>query len=132
VRYNIFIQDIGEDDIVTGFLPVSSPDPKIVLHSTSTYSVGVGDPALYAFRFQDGHIETDTRKKLSPVLEASIGDLFEYPITRLEVLQFIGKDNAIPWAIEGSFEYLNKASPRIARKWREQVMAEIISRRRDE
>jgi len=116
-KENLWAQEIDHNGIITGFTSCYLPESANVIFESEVKRRRVGEHALYAFYFDDKTIIADTKNRLQQVLEKWI-DEFSDPFIKLEVLIFIGKEEAFPETINDIIKKLNSISPQYAKEWK--------------
>lgn len=111
---SFWIQDIRVDGHISNFIRSTASSDMLLNHSLLSFRVG--DCALFAFRLKGDIIYGDIAyitEKLKVILKTIIG----MPFLRMEVCDFLNREEDYSEAIENARKVLSNISPKIADTW---------------
>jgi hypothetical protein len=116
----LWLQVIGEDDVVTDFNPVELPKSaqELVIWSEKHRLVEQGGGALYAFAWTKDDVSAGTKGELIRELSGEFRRLSKYPYIGLEVARFIGSLELMNDQIDVIAKRLSKSDTSLALEWR--------------
>ncbi|MBF0167827.1 MAG: hypothetical protein HQL45_09365, partial [Alphaproteobacteria bacterium] len=109
------IQSIGPVGEIAEFIPLGDDLPVKELPLAVARRASEGDAALFAFSFPQGEPIIGDTDDLRSLLSKAVGQLNQYPITKVNVLEFIGDWGQLPNAIKDASDFLGGHEG--AQKW---------------
>lgn len=114
----LYTQVISSDDHIRSFEVVDIGDVAITRHSQNAVRTP-GEPALWAFQFQDGTCSIESRSSLrSTIIEQ---EHYFAPLLRVQVAAFFETDD-LAARLGDAHAYLTQTAPRSAGLWRDLVI----------
>src|SRR4051794_29310579 len=90
---NLLSQQIGPDDRISGFEQIQLSRAQIITPKNKmNVDVGVGDAALWSFRFGGDDFEIGTRDLVRSALRRRLAELRPRPFTYLQAARFCDSD----------------------------------------
>ena len=123
---NFWVQEINQAGVITGFTSCYLEEPTKIISKLDEQHRQVGNPALYAFYFNDGRLIINSKVKLQRALEQQLNE-FDNPFLKLEVLRFIGgKEKNILETIDAAAKYLYSSNPQFAEEWKIRTEQQLL------
>lgn len=114
------VQIIGPDGTVIGFHQIFPKDLQ-ELPPGDTWSVAVGDPALWGYAHGPGAIDFDARETLQTRLRPQIAQATD-PFIQVQMARFCEAEAELATAWKAAFAHLGAIAPRSAFAWRDLVI----------
>lgn len=114
----LYVQIISAGDRIGRFEPIDIGDAPIVRHDQPTVRA-LGDPALWAFQFEDGNCAIDERQSLRATVASQERNFS--PLLRLQTAALFETDDFAARLSEAHL-HLNTIAPRSADLWRDLVI----------